>query len=57
MNSQSLPGSGTTYTDTFLVDGARTGFGELNGTLRTVSATDLGIAAARGLFDRGNART
>ncbi|MCH8166485.1 MAG: thiolase family protein [Proteobacteria bacterium] len=57
MNSQSLPGSGTTYTDTFLIDGARTGFAELNGTLRSVSATDLGIAAARGLFDRGKART
>ncbi|MFQ5624247.1 MAG: thiolase family protein [Paracoccaceae bacterium] len=56
MNTQSLPGSGTTYADTFLVDGARTGFGELNGTLKSVSATDLGIAAARGLFDRGNAR-
>ncbi len=41
MNSQSLPGSGTTYTDTFLVDGARTGFGALNGTLRSISATDL----------------
>ncbi|MCP5037657.1 MAG: thiolase family protein [Rhodobacteraceae bacterium] len=53
MTPQPLAGSGTTYSDTFLVDGTRTGFAELSGTLRNVSATDLGIAAAKGLFARG----
>lgn len=52
MTNGKLPGSGTTYDDTYLVDGIRTGFGELNGTLRSASATDLGIAAAKGLFQR-----
>ena len=53
MTNGKLPGSGTTYEDTYLVDGVRTGFGVLNGTLSSASATDLGIAAARGLFARG----
>ena len=36
-----------TYKDTWLVGGARTPFADFNGTLRDVSATDLGIKAAR----------
>jgi len=35
------------YRDTWLVGGARTPFADYNGTLRDVSATDLGIKAAR----------
>lgn len=40
------------YQDVWLVAGARTGFADYNGTLKDVSATDLGIAAARGALDR-----
>jgi acetyl-CoA C-acetyltransferase len=36
-----------TYQDTWLLGGARTPFADYNGTLREVSATDLGIKAAR----------
>jgi acetyl-CoA C-acetyltransferase len=36
-----------TYEDTWLLGGARTPFADYNGTLRDVSATDLGIKAAR----------
>jgi acetyl-CoA C-acetyltransferase len=35
------------YDDTWLLGGARTPFADYNGTLRDVSATDLGIKAAR----------
>ncbi len=35
------------YDDAFLLGGARTPFADYNGTLRDVSATDLGIKAAR----------
>ena len=36
-----------TYEDVWLLGGARTPFADYNGTLREVSATDLGIKAAR----------
>ena len=36
-----------TYEDAWLLGGARTPFADYNGTLRDVSATDLGIKAAR----------
>jgi len=36
-----------TYDDAWLIGGARTPFADYNGTLRDVSATDLGIKAAR----------
>jgi acetyl-CoA C-acetyltransferase len=36
-----------TYEDVWLLGGARTPFADYNGTLRDVSATDLGIKAAR----------
>lgn len=44
----------TTYDDAWLIDGRRTGFGSLNGTLSQISATDLGIAAVKGLLATGN---
>ncbi|OHC71589.1 MAG: acetyl-CoA acetyltransferase [Rhodocyclales bacterium RIFCSPLOWO2_02_FULL_63_24] len=43
---------GYVYQDVWLVAGARTGFADYNGTLKDISATDLGIAAARGALDR-----
>ena len=52
MTAETLPGSGTTYDAVYLLEGVRTGFGEVNGTLREISATDLGIAVARGVLDR-----
>lgn len=39
------------YDDIWLVDGRRTPFADLSGVLRDVSPTDLGICAARALFD------
>lgn len=42
------------YQDVWLVAGARTGFADYNGTLKDISATDLGIAAARGALDRAD---
>jgi acetyl-CoA C-acetyltransferase len=50
-DGRSLPGIASRYEGVWLVDGVRTGFGELSGALRENSATDLGIAAARRLFD------
>lgn len=38
----------TRYDDIWLVGGARTAFADYNGTLKDVSATDLGITAAKG---------
>jgi len=40
-----------TYDDIWLVAGRRTPFADYNGVLRDVSPTDLGIHAARALFD------
>jgi acetyl-CoA C-acetyltransferase len=40
------------YQDIWLVDGARTPFADYNGVLRNVSPTDLGIFAARALFEK-----
>lgn len=39
------------YDDIYLIDGRRTPFADLAGVLRNVSPTDLGIYAARALFD------
>ncbi|HRP95566.1 MAG TPA: thiolase family protein [Rhodocyclaceae bacterium] len=41
----------STYDDIWLVAGRRTPFADYNGVLRDVSPTDLGIQAARALFD------
>jgi len=42
----------TAYDDIWLVAGCRTPFADYNGVLRDVSPTDLGIYAARALFER-----
>lgn len=42
----------TAYDDIFLVAGQRTPFADYNGVLRDVSPTDLGIFAARALFEK-----
>jgi len=38
--------------DVVIIDGARTAFGTFGGGLRDVSATDLGVAAAKGAIER-----
>ncbi len=43
---------GVAYDDIWLVAGQRTPFADYNTVLRDVSPTDLGIAAARALFER-----
>jgi acetyl-CoA C-acetyltransferase len=40
------------YENAFIIGGARTPFGEIGGSLGTVSPTDLGIAASRAALDR-----
>ncbi len=45
-------GIGITYDDVYLVNGARTPFGKLCGTLGQVSPTDLGIYASRAAIER-----
>ncbi len=52
MSKNNLPGNGINYDDAWLVDGCRTGFAEVNSALSNISATDLGIAVAKGLFAR-----
>jgi hypothetical protein len=42
----------STYDDIWLVAAARTPFEDYNGVLRDVSPTDLGVCAARALFER-----
>ncbi|OUS28472.1 acetyl-CoA acetyltransferase [Gammaproteobacteria bacterium 45_16_T64] len=56
MNTKPLHGNGICYDDAWLVDGCRTGFAEISGTLSNVSATDLGIAVAKGLFARNHVK-
>lgn len=45
-------GIGIIYDDIYLVNGARTPFGKLCGTLGGVSPTDLGIYAAKGAMEK-----
>jgi len=40
--------------DAVIIDGARTPFGKFGGSLKDVSATDLGVAAARAALQRSN---
>lgn len=47
-------GIGAIYDDIFLINGARTPFGKLCGTLANVSPTDLGILASRGALEKSN---
>jgi len=42
------------YDDMFLINGARTPFGKLAGTLANVSPTDLGILACRAALEKSN---
>ena len=45
-------GIGILYTDTYLVNGARTPFGKLCGTLGSISPTDLGIYATKAALEK-----
>ena len=45
-------GIGITYDDIYLINGARTPFGKLCGTLADVSPTDLGIYASRAAIEK-----
>lgn len=45
-------GIAITYDDIYLVNGARTPFGKLCGTLGQISPTDLGIFAAKGAIEK-----
>jgi acetyl-CoA acetyltransferase family protein len=42
--------------DIYFIDGARTPFGAFGGALKDVSATDLGVAAAKGALDRSQVK-
>lgn len=44
-------GSGALFDDIFMLAGKRTAFGKLNGSLSTVSPTDLGIMASRAALE------
>src|SRR5215471_15507957 len=45
-------GLGATFSDAVLLDGARTPFADYNGALASASPIDLGIKAARAVFER-----
>src|SRR3990172_10628282 len=45
-------GIGIVYDDIYLVQGARTPFGKISGTLANVSPTDLGIFACRAALEK-----
>ncbi len=45
-------GIGIIYDDMYLINGARTPFGKLSGTLANVSPTDLGIFACKGALNK-----
>lgn len=45
-------GIGITYDDIYLINGARTPFGKLCGTLGNISPTDLGIFASKAAIER-----
>ena len=47
-------GIGIIYDDMYLINGARTPFGKLTGTLANVSPTDLGILACRAALEKSN---
>jgi len=46
------PGIRATFADAYLLDGVRTPFADYNGPLAGVSPIDLGIKAARAVFER-----
>ena len=45
-------GIGITFDDIYILNGARTGFGKLGGSLSYISPTDLGIFAAKAAMER-----
>jgi acetyl-CoA C-acetyltransferase len=47
-----MNGLGISFPDAWLLDGVRTPFADYNGALANVSPIDLGIKAARAVFDR-----
>jgi len=47
-----LQGNGALFDDIYLIEGKRTPFGKLNGSLSSVSPTDLGILAARAAIEK-----
>lgn len=47
-------GIGIVYDDMYLINGARTPFGKLTGTLANISPTDLGILACREALEKSN---
>jgi len=47
-------GFGITYDSIYLINGARTPFGKLSGTLGNISPTDLGIYACRAALEKSN---
>ncbi|MCP4456423.1 MAG: thiolase family protein [Cytophagales bacterium] len=49
-------GFGITYDDIFLINGARTPFGKLCGTLGQVSPTDLGIIASKAALEKSGVK-
>ncbi|MHB8259052.1 MAG: thiolase family protein [Bacteroidia bacterium] len=49
-------GIGAVYNDIYLVNGARTPFGKMCGTLGQVSPTDLGIYAAKGALEKAKVK-
>ncbi len=49
-------GSGALFEDVYFVEGKRTPFGKLNGSLSTVSPTDLGIFASRAAIEKAQVR-
>jgi acetyl-CoA C-acetyltransferase len=53
--ASAIGGLALNYRDVWLFDGVRTPFADYNGVLGTVAPIDLGIKAARALFDRSGA--
>ncbi len=49
-------GIGIVYDDIYLINGARTPFGKLCGTLGNISPTDLGIYAAKGAMEKSGVK-
>ncbi len=51
-----MTGLAMSFADAWLLDGVRTPFADYNGALANVSPTDLGIKAARAVFDRSDVK-
>ncbi len=55
MTAERQNGLAATFSDAWLIDGARTPFADYNGALASVSPIDLGIKAARAAFEKTGA--